>query len=272
LHAKLPRHRRGSVRYGWFDFRRQTNVENSCASNEAPGNLRARYRFPIYGADIHLVDGAYELFRHRYAPPSARDEHGREVAAVRGVLAPVLGMMKAGATHIAVATNHVIEFFRNDLWPAHKTGEGIEPALWAQFPLLEEVLAAAGIMVWPMVEFEADDALAAAAAAADQDARVERVIICARAVTGDSWETDKLAMSRLVARSLISAKFSYFSCRNNRTVLVILIKAAQWSSWPRAGERCVLLFGNRESSRRLGGFNRLLAGIGFEGFSQKQSE
>jgi 5'-3' exonuclease len=128
--------------------------------------------------DIHLIDGTYELFRHYYALPSARDEHGREVAAVRGVLASVLGMMKAGATHVAVATDHVIESFRNDLWPAYKTGEGIEPDLWAQFPLLEEVLAAAGIMVWPMVEFEADDALAAGAAAADQDARVERVIIC----------------------------------------------------------------------------------------------
>jgi 5'-3' exonuclease len=128
--------------------------------------------------DIHLIDGTYELFRHYYALPSARDEHGREVAAVRGVLASVLGMMKAGATHVAVATDHVIESFRNDLWPAYKTGEGIEPDLWAQFPLLEEVLAAAGIIVWPMVEFEADDALAAVAAAADQDARVERVIIC----------------------------------------------------------------------------------------------
>jgi 5'-3' exonuclease len=128
--------------------------------------------------DIHLVDGTYELFRHYYALPSARDQDGREVAAVRGVLASVLGMMKAGATHIAVATDHVIESFRNDMWPAYKTGEGIEPDLLAQFPLLEEVLAAAGITVWPMVEFEADDALAAAAAVAGQDARVERVIIC----------------------------------------------------------------------------------------------
>jgi 5'-3' exonuclease len=128
--------------------------------------------------DIHLVDGTYELFRHYYALPSTRDQDGREVAAVRGVLASVLGMMKAGATHIAVATDHVIESFRNDMWPAYKTGEGIEPDLLAQFPLLEEVLAAAGITVWPMVEFEADDALAAAAAVAGQDARVERVIIC----------------------------------------------------------------------------------------------
>src|SRR3984957_18829580 len=111
--------------------------------------------------------------------PSAKDAEGREVAAVRGVLASVLGMMKdGGATHVAVATDHVIESFRNDLWPGYKTSAGIEPDLWAQFPLLEEVLSAAGIVVWPMVEFEADDALAAAAVAAAQDARVESVIIC----------------------------------------------------------------------------------------------
>ncbi len=128
--------------------------------------------------DIHLVDGTYELFRHYYALPSTRDAEGREVAAVRGVLASVLGMMKGGATHVAVATDHVIESFRNELWPGYKTAEGIEPDLLAQFPLLEEVLAAAGIVVWPMVEFEADDALAAAAHAAAQDSRVERVIIC----------------------------------------------------------------------------------------------
>ena len=128
--------------------------------------------------EIHLVDGTYELFRHYYALPSARDQDGREVAAVRGVLASVLGMIKGGATHIAVATDHVIESFRNDLWPGYKTGEGIEPDLLAQFLLLEDVLSAAGLVVWPMVEFEADDALAAAAVAAARDARVERVIIC----------------------------------------------------------------------------------------------
>jgi 5'-3' exonuclease len=128
--------------------------------------------------DVHLVDGTYELFRHYYALPSARDKDGREVAAVRGVLASVLGMMKGGATHVAVATDHVIESFRNELWPGYKTGEGVEPDLLAQFPLLEGVLASAGIVVWPMVEFEADDALAAGAAAATRDARVEQVIIC----------------------------------------------------------------------------------------------
>jgi 5'-3' exonuclease len=128
--------------------------------------------------EVYLVDGTYELFRHYYALPSARDRDGNEVGAVRGVLASVLGMLKGGVTHLAVATDHVIESFRNDLWPGYKTGEGIEPALWAQFPLLEETLSAAGVMVWPMVEFEADDALAAAAAAASDDARVDRVIIC----------------------------------------------------------------------------------------------
>lgn len=129
--------------------------------------------------DVHLIDGTYELFRHYYALPSARDANGREIAAVRGVLASVLGMMKGGgATHIAVATDHVIESFRNNLWPGYKTSEGIEPDLLAQFPLLEEVLSAAGIVAWPMVEFEADDALAAAASAAAADAHVERVIIC----------------------------------------------------------------------------------------------
>ena len=128
--------------------------------------------------DIYLVDGTYELFRHFYALPSARDEDGREVAAVRGVLASVLSMIKGGATHIGVATDHVIESFRNGLWPDYKTSEGVEPDLLAQFPLLEDVLSAAGIVVWPMVEFEADDALAAAAAAAARDERVERVIIC----------------------------------------------------------------------------------------------
>jgi 5'-3' exonuclease len=128
--------------------------------------------------EVHLVDGTYELFRHYYALPSARDSDGREVGAVRGVLASVLGMIKGGATHVAVATDHVIESFRNELWQGYKTSEGIEPDLLFQFTLLEDVLSTAGIVVWPMVEFEADDALAAAAEAAARDARVERVVIC----------------------------------------------------------------------------------------------
>ena len=128
--------------------------------------------------EIHLIDGTYELFRHYYAVPSAIDRDGREVGATRGVLASVLGMIRAGATHIAVATDHVIESFRNDLWPGYKTGAGIDPALLAQFPLLEEVLSVAGVVVWPMIEFEADDALAAAAEAASRNPAVDRVIIC----------------------------------------------------------------------------------------------
>ena len=124
-----------------------------------------------------MVDGTYELFRHYYALPSAKDRDGCEIAAVRGV-STVLGMIRGGVTHIAVATGHVIESFRNGLWPGYKTGAGIEPELLAQFSLLEESLAAAGVIVWPMVEFEADDALAAAAVAAARDTRVDHVIIC----------------------------------------------------------------------------------------------
>lgn len=127
---------------------------------------------------IYLIDGTYELFRHYFAVPTARDSDGREVGAVRGVLSSLLGMMNEGVTHIAVATDHVIESFRNGLWSGYKTGEGVPADLLEQFPLLEEVLAAAGIVVWPMVEFEADDALAAAAAKAAGDPRVEQVIIC----------------------------------------------------------------------------------------------
>ena len=128
--------------------------------------------------DVHLVDGTYELFRYYHAVPSAKDADGREVGAVRAVVASMLGMITAGATHVAVATDHVIESFRNDLWRGYKTGYGIEPDLRAQFEPLEDALAAAGIVVWPMVEFEADDALAAAAETASRDPRVERVLIC----------------------------------------------------------------------------------------------
>ena len=127
---------------------------------------------------VHVVDGTYELFRHYYALPSAHDEDGREIAAVRGVLASIRSLFRDGATHVGVATDQVIESFRNALWPGYKTGAGIDPDLLAQFPLLEEELTVAGITVWPMVEFEADDALASAAAAAAADPRVERVIIC----------------------------------------------------------------------------------------------
>jgi 5'-3' exonuclease len=127
--------------------------------------------------DVYLIDGTYELFRHYYAVPSARDRDGREVGAVRGVLVSLLGMMRTG-THIGVATDHVIESFRNELWPEYKTGDGVAPDLLAQFPLLEEMLSALGVVVWPMVEHEADDALAAAAERAAADPRVDRVLIC----------------------------------------------------------------------------------------------
>jgi 5'-3' exonuclease len=127
---------------------------------------------------VHLVDGTYELFRHYYALPSARDDRGREIAAVRGVVTSILGMVNAGATHIGVATDHVIESFRNTLWRGYKTSAGVEPDLLAQFPILEEALTALGVVVWPMVEFEADDALAAAAEAAARDREVEQVVIC----------------------------------------------------------------------------------------------
>ncbi len=128
--------------------------------------------------DVHLVDGTYELFRHFFAVPGAADVNGQEVGAVRGVLTSVLSMIESGATHIGVATDHVVESFRNDLYPGYKTSEGVAPELLSQFPVLEEALEAMGVTVWPMVRFEADDALASAAAKAAQDDRVKQVFIC----------------------------------------------------------------------------------------------
>jgi 5'-3' exonuclease len=128
--------------------------------------------------DVHLIDGTYELFRHYYAVPQARDAGGAEVGATRGVIGSVLRMLNSGATHVGVATDHVIESFRNRLWRGYKTSAGIDPALLSQFTLLEEALSALGVVVWPMVEYEADDALAAAAEKAAADPRVERVFIC----------------------------------------------------------------------------------------------
>ena len=127
---------------------------------------------------VHLLDGTYELFRHFFAMPKQADTAGLEVGAIVGVLSSVLGMLEGGATHLGVATDHVIESFRNDLWPGYKTGAGIEPELLAQFHPLEDALAAMGVKVWAMVEFEADDALAAAAHLAGQLPEVEQVIIC----------------------------------------------------------------------------------------------
>jgi 5'-3' exonuclease len=128
--------------------------------------------------DVHLIDGTYELFRYFFAVPSATDVNGQEIGAVRGVLGTVLSMVEAGATHLGVATDHVVESFRNDLYPGYKTSEGVAPELLSQFPILEEALEAMGVVVWPMVYFEADDALASAAAKAALDQRVTRVLIC----------------------------------------------------------------------------------------------
>ncbi len=141
---------------------------------------------------VHLIDGTYELFRYFLSPGAAFDRSAPEaLRAVRGVLGSILGMLEDGATHLGVATDHVIESFRNALWPGYKTGEGMDPLLHAQFQPLEEALRALGVIVWPMVEFEADDALAAAAAMADADRRVEQVVVCtpdkdlAQCVRGD---------------------------------------------------------------------------------------
>ena len=128
--------------------------------------------------DIHVIDGTYELFRYFYAVPSAQDTCGQEIGAVRGVLGSVLSLIEGGATHVGVATDHVIESFRNDLYGGYKTSEGVEAALLSQFPILEEALQSMGVLVWPMIEFEADDALASAAAKAAQDDRVRQIIIC----------------------------------------------------------------------------------------------
>src|SRR6516164_9941321 len=127
---------------------------------------------------IHLVDGTYELFRYFFAVPAAMDANGQDVGAVRGVLGTVLSMIERGATHIGVATDHVVESFRNGLYAGYKTSAGVPPTLLSQFPVLEEALDAMGVMVWPMVEYEADDALASAAAKAARDDRVRQVILC----------------------------------------------------------------------------------------------
>ncbi len=131
---------------------------------------------------VHLIDGTYDLFRHFYGLRSFNEGNDKPFGAVAGVLHSILEMIETGATHVGVATDHVIESFRNDLWPAYKTGEGIEPVLYAQFLPLEEALAAMGVAVWPMVELEADDGLASAAHLAAQNPRAEKICI---------WANDK---------------------------------------------------------------------------------
>jgi 5'-3' exonuclease len=128
--------------------------------------------------DVYLLDGTYELFRYYFALPPRQTAAGMEVSATEGVLGTVLGMLEGGVTHLGVATDHVIESFRNDLWPGYKTSAGVPPVLLAQFPLLEEGLAAMGVVTWPMIELEADDALAAVARQADASPEVDRAYIC----------------------------------------------------------------------------------------------
>src|SRR5215207_6454457 len=140
--------------------------------------VRSKTTIPSDDLIVHLIDGTYELFPHFYGLRRFNKGKDAPFGAVIGVLNTVLQMIETGATHVGVATDHVIESFRNALWSGYKTGDGIEPDLLAQFPLLEQALSALGVAVWPMVEFEADDALAAAAAVADADPSVDRVIIC----------------------------------------------------------------------------------------------
>jgi 5'-3' exonuclease len=142
--------------------------------------------------DVYLIDGTYELFRHYYALPSALDTDGNEVGALIGVVRSVTAMIRDGATHLGVATDHTVESFRNDMYEGYKTGDGIDPDLWRQFHPLEDALRALGVVVWPMAEQEADDGLAAAAQKAAADSAVNRVLICtpdkdlAQCVRGDS--------------------------------------------------------------------------------------
>jgi len=145
------------------------------------------------GLQVHLVDGTYELFRYHYSPANKDPLWG----ATRGVVGSCLMLLEQGATHVAVATDHVIESFRNDLWAGYKDGSGVERDLKAQFPVVEDALRAAGFAVWPMVEQEADDALAAGALVAAADDAVERVVICTpdkdlgQCVGGKVWQWDR---------------------------------------------------------------------------------
>jgi 5'-3' exonuclease len=162
---------------------------------------------------IHLVDGTYELYRHFYGLRRFTKGKDRPYGGVVGVLQTILQMLEKGATHVGVATDHVIESFRNDLWPGYKTGEGIEPALWAQFHLLEEALAAMGVVVWPMVELEADDALASAARIASRSRAVEKVCIwtvdkdLAQCVEGDRVVQMDRRANKMLDADAVKAKY-----------------------------------------------------------------
>ena len=159
---------------------------------------------------VHLVDGTYELFRHFFAMPSQKDPQGVEIGAVRGVVQSMLGMIEGGATHVGVATDHVIESFRNELYPGYKTSEGVAPELLAQFPLLEEALRLLGVVVWPMVEYEADDALASAAACSAAAARASSA----------SWST--IAQTRTPSASIASSSSGNCARRSGSTPAPVL--------------------------------------------------
>ncbi len=164
---------------------------------------------------VHLIDGTFELFRYFLSPAAAFDRSApEELRAVRGVVASLLGMLERGATHLGVATDHIIESFRNGLWPGYKTTAGVDPMLLAQFLPLEDALSALGVVVWPMVEFEADDVLAAAASMAAADARVDQVVVCspdkdlAQCVRGDRVvQLDRRGRGLLRNEPAIRAKF-----------------------------------------------------------------
>src|SRR3954452_2878270 len=162
---------------------------------------------------VHLVDGTYELFRHYYAVPSRVTAEGEEIGAVRGVVSSMLTMLGDGATHIGVATDHVIESWRNDLWATYKDGTGIDPLLKAKFPILEEALEALGVTVWAMVEDEADDALGTAARVAAADDRVDQVLVCTpdkdlgQVVGGKIVQFDRRKGGTLIDADGIRAKF-----------------------------------------------------------------
>jgi 5'-3' exonuclease len=162
---------------------------------------------------VHLIDGTYEIFRQYYAPrPGHRDSDGLEIGATRGVVQSVFTMLADGATHLGVATDHVIESFRNDMWPTYKSSAGMDPLLLGQFDWLEDALRALGVAVWPMVEVEADDALASAAMVAAADPRVDQVIICTpdkdlgQCVGGKVIQLDR-RQDRLIDADAVIAKF-----------------------------------------------------------------
>jgi 5'-3' exonuclease len=161
---------------------------------------------------VHLVDGTYELFRHYYGIPKRRTKHKEEVAATVGVLNSMLQLLNE-TTHLAIATDHIIESFRNNLWPHYKDGSGIERDLYSQFTLLEESLQALNVIVWPMIEYEADDALAAGAIMCGTDSRVEQVVICtpdkdlAQCVTGDHVVQLDRRRKKILNEEAVIAKF-----------------------------------------------------------------